>query len=600
MVVYSNKVANESEIRTSYSDAGYVETHKPPEESADELAKNGVNVTSLSTIQDVIIKTPVPSPMLKKKRTLKLLFLQYIKKYISKPSKYIEHVKQIKNMPSWFDDAIVLFNDAEISREQKRMIREYITGLIEWRDHRLFEDQNIEVNATEANRQLGERSMYLEPGEDLDSALIPRQNDVQRLDLMGIAKNVAAQNVTEMRQPTMEEYVQYDGTQDIPMDLSKPNIGTAGNIGELSVNRPSSTFSLNDYIMPMGRRASVPPTIPPTIPSATPQIIQPLQPQQMSRSAALAASTQNTSFRPTSIPIGNMNIDLTSFIMGGARKPSIFPQPSQPVQQPIPQPIPQPTPQPQPTYRKQNTTKPMLNRKIELGGIIPKGVLVSRISLQGITKKPKSNKSVIPKGISIGDLTLKNIMRKSKPIKQKSIIKGISLKGIMGKTSIKPSHPSKIKKTVGVLDTVKNMDKVFSQVKNQSKNSYSAGNMKMKIVSDIKNQCETAFKNNKFKTESINIKKNFMKDMKDSLPNIRMEMQSMGDIRERNDLDESMRGIPKMLQVGSSTPFMVKRGSMRPKSVGITEYDFSLGNIYKKGRKSQPTDEEYFYASEDQ
>jgi hypothetical protein len=61
-----------------------------------------------------------------------------------------------------------------------------------------------------------------------------------------------------------------------------------------------------------------------------------------------------------------------------------------------------------------------------------------------------------------------------------------------------------------------------------------------------------------------------------------------------------MRGIPKMLQVGSSTPFMVKRGSMRPKSVGITEYDFSLGNIYKKGRKSQPTDEEYFYASEDQ
>ena len=139
------------------------------------------------------------------------------------------------------------------------------------------------------------------------------------------------------------------------------------------------------------------------------------------------------------------------------------------------------------------------------------------------------------------------------------------------------------------------MNKVFAKIKVHSKDNYNPGKMKMQIVTDIKDQCGNAFKTNKFKTESINIKKNFMKEMKESMPVMKMEMNSMGDIHERNTMDESMRGIPRMLQVESSSPFMVKRGSMRPKSIGITEYDFDLGNIYKKKRRSPMMEEEIYY-----
>jgi len=562
MVEFSNNIANESDLASSYTESGYgAESISDPKqaamESANAMIQSGVNVDNVTKISSANDKVQTPSPMLKKKKILKKLFLQYIKKYISNPKKYIDHPKQIRNLPSWFDDAIVLFNDSELTRDQKMMIREFFTGLIRWRDDRIARG---EEGQNEVTRQLGERSPY-NMDESPDDVMLPRENDVQKLDIMGIARNVAAQNIMQSQQPTMEEYVE----SDIPIEDTITS-GASGNVGGMKISRPSNSFSINDYIMPMGRRASAPPSIQPAPQPIIPQpILQPQVQQPIQRSSILAASTQATSFKPTSIPIGNMNIDLTSFIMGGRNK-------SQPISnlQPIQTQV-QPTIQ----YRNDKKTKPKLNRnKIELKGLIPRGVLVNNISL-------------------------KDVMRKSKSTKSNSIIKGISLKNIMGKNNkIKLPKQKSVKSnklSVGTLDTVKNMDKVFSQVKKHSNTSYSPGNMKMKIVSDIKNQCNNAFKTNKFKTESINIKKNFMKDMKNSLPMIRMEMQAMGDIHERNVMDESVKGIPKMLQVEASSPFMVKRGSMRPKSIGITEYDFDLGDIYKKKRKSQPVEEEFYY-----
>ena len=540
MVEFSNNLASESDLNSSYTESGYSSNYAHPQDSASEMINGGVNAESVEKLKSTNEKVIATSPMLRKRKFLKKLFLQYIKKYIMNPKKYIDHPKQIKNLPSWFDDAIVLFSDDELSREQKRMIREFFYGLVQYRDQQRISSGNLEDSKDETNRQLGERSPYSE--EDPDSIVLPRQNEMNKINVMDIAKNVAAQNTKELQQPTMEEYVEGDAGN-LPMDTIAPTQNTAGGV---RFGKVSSGFSLEDYIRPMGNRSK--PVQSQQLPPAV------VQPQQVTRSSTLASNTQTTSFRPTSIPIGNMNIDLTGFIMGNRNKPSLIspPQPAQP--QPVAQ------------YRKQNKKiKPKLNRWApKLGGIIPKGITLGKITLRDTNKKGAKSKGV-------GNISSR-----------------ISLKSVMGKKAKSP-------KRSGGLGDLSDMNKVFAKIKTHSKNSYNPGQMKMKIVTDIKNQCGNAFKTNKFKTESLNIKKNFMKEMRESMPVMKMEMNSMGDIHEKNTLGESMRGIPRMLQVEASSPFMVKKGSMRPQSIGITEYDFDLGNIYKKKRKSLPIDEEVYF-----
>ena len=551
MVEYSNKIANESELSGSYSEAGYNEAFdKSPEASAADMIDSGVNNESVGKLLATNDKVMITNPMSKKRKFLKKLFLQYIRKYIANPKKYIDHPKQIRNLPSWFDDAIVLFSDEELSREQKRMIREFFYGLVQYRDVKVSSG-NITSDTDETNRQLGERSPYAEEDPELTS--LPRQNEMEKLDIMGIAKNVNAQNIKEFRQPSMEEYVDNDAGI-LPVGESyivpKPN---SANMGGVQMGRISSGFSLDNFIIPMGGRKQPVQAAAPIIPIA--------QPQNITRSSALATSTQNTSFKPTSIPVGNMNIDLTGFIMGNRNKTSVVPV--------------QPVAQPAPLYRKQNRKiKPKINRwSPKLGGIIPKGITLGKISL-----KSKSKSDALS--------TIRNMGTTKKGITLANLSKGITLQSVMGKSK-------KTKSTAGI-STIRNMDKVFAQVKNHSKNNYNASSMKLKLVSDIKSQCENAFRNNKFKTESVNMKNNYFKDVKNSFPKIRMEIEGMGDIHEKNVMTNSMSGIPGSLDI-KSTQFIVKRGSMRPKSIGITEYDFDIGDIYKKRRKTPSMEEEIYY-----
>lgn len=574
MVEYSNIPASESEIASSYTEAGYNEAFADPKQAADDMIASGINVESVTKLRDVNDKSMAPSPMLKKKKWLKKLFLQYIRKYVSNPAKYIDHPKQIRNLPSWFDDAIVLFNDAEISRLQKRAIHDFFYGLIQYRDNKIASGEfgpSAVTDTEETNRQLGERSPYNYSDESPDNVTIPGTKELQNMNLINIAKNVAAQSINAEYQPTVEDYV--DAGEESPVNATYIPTTTIPK----EPQRPSM-FSLESLIRPVGgvRKTPLPqPVVSTPSPTSSQPTPQPVD-QTVVQSPARPVATTAT-FAPTPIPTRSIGFDLTQFITGG-RGSSMFPTrnnttQSKPLVPPLElspirrsQPVPQPVVAAQPTYRKGKrgkNVKPKLNRKKSMVGVID--------SMKHIGSLPRS-------------ITLKSIMGKSttiKPIKKYTPPKNLRL--------------PKAKSDTG-LATIRNMDQVFNQIKKHSKNNYSGKDMKMPIVSDIKRQCDHAFKNNSFKVEAMNMKNNYFDDVKGAYPKIRMEMEMMGDIHENHMMGKAMRGLPTIVNnVNTSAPYIVKRGSMRPAPVGITDYDFDLGNVFKKKKKIIPIDEDIFY-----
>jgi len=563
MVEYSNNPASDSEIASSYTEAGYAEAFTDPQQSADDMIASGVNVESVTKLRDANDKSLATSPMLKKRKWLKKLFLQYIRKYVANPAKYIDHPKQIRNLPSWFDDAIVLFNDAEISRTQKRAIREFFYGLIQYRDNKIASG-DFGPDTTETNRQLGERSPYNYSDESPDSVTIPGTKELQNLDLIGIAKNVAAQNIKEEYQPTMEDYV--DSGSESPV-----NVTYMPTTVPKEITRPSM-FSLESLIRPVGGVRRTPLSQPQTTisqPQSPQPATQPVNTQIPTPQPSAPVATTAT-FAPTSIPARSAGFDLTHFITGVKGQSSLSPtrntMQSRPLVPPLElTPIRQSSSPVAPTYRKgKKGKKPKIMRK--------------KSSASNLTVGMKSM-GALPRSI-----TLKSIMGKStsiKPIKKYTPPKNLRL--------------PKAKSDTG-LATIRNMDQVFNQIKKHSKNNYSGKDMKMPIVGDIKRQCEHAFKNNSFKVEATNMKNNYFDDVKGAYPKMKMEMEMMGDIHENRMMGKAMRGLPTIINnVNTSAPYIVKRGSMRPAPVGITDYDFDLGNVFKKKKKIVPIDEDIFY-----
>jgi hypothetical protein len=549
MVEYSNQPASDSEISSSYTEAGYSEAFTDPRQSAEEMIASGVNSESVTKLLSVNDKALATSPILKKKKILKKLFLQYIRKYISNPKKYIDHPKQIRNLPSWFDDAIVLFSDAEISRTQKQSIRDFFYGLIQYRDNKIASG-DFGPDTTETNRQLGERSPYNYSDENPDSVTIPGTKELQNLDIMGIAKSVAKQNIQEEYQPTMEDYV--DAGAESPVNVTYIPNPTIQNSG---MPQPSM-FSLESLIRPVNGVRKTPLSQPQT---------------NMSQPSPQPSVVASIPVRNTSIPARQAGFDLTHFIMGGKEQPSIFP-----------------------TRNNINVSQSRpLVPPFELSSVQTSVTQTYRKGKKGKKVKPKiiRKKSTSKLDIGVGKIG--------------ALPRSLSLKSILGKsTSIKPikkyTPPKNLilpkTKSGGGLSTIRNMDQVFNQIKKHSKNSYSGKDMKMPIVSDIKRQCDHAFKNNSFKVEAMNMKNNYFDDVKGAYPKMKMEMNMMGDIHENNMMNRSMRGLPTIVNnVNTSAPYMVKRGSMRPTPVGITDYDFDLGNVFKKKKKIIPIDEDIFY-----
>jgi hypothetical protein len=74
----------------------------------------------------------------KRERSLKTLLLQWIAKYRNK-RRYLERPERIKQKPSWFEDALALFSETEISTEMKTSIRRYQQDLDNYKKMRMAE-----------------------------------------------------------------------------------------------------------------------------------------------------------------------------------------------------------------------------------------------------------------------------------------------------------------------------------------------------------------------------------------------------------------------------------------------------------------------------
>lgn len=127
-------------------------------------------------------------------RNLKILLLQYIRKYKKNPRQYYEHPKQIKNIPSWFEHALATFSENEIPKAIKDGIREYFKALIAYRDSRIGSPDADEMEML--REQYGEASPY---NDDYNPDFtFDHQDAIEQVDVNQHAQNVM--NYTELPQ----------------------------------------------------------------------------------------------------------------------------------------------------------------------------------------------------------------------------------------------------------------------------------------------------------------------------------------------------------------------------------------------------------------
>lgn len=547
---YSNQPLNEGDIsQSTYSDEGYIEESIDPEESAEKLAKSGINEVRNKVVYDRINKDQTATSRdAKRKKKLKLLFLQYIRKYLSNPKKYKEHPKQIKNLPSWFDDAIVLFSDGELNRDQKKYLREYFYGLIQYRDKQLMEQKlhgespiNYQgPNIEESNRQLGMRSPYVMNEENIDDVSFPKEREMSQIDAMKIARGVVSQKLP-LQEQNMDEIMDVEVEKPYVFDVRKEK--PYNNMGVRNIQKNPSG-GLSDYILPIGGRKQ------PQAPVSNP----------------LPPTPSNPAIPKRSVGTGS----LTNFINGGAG-----------IQ-----------------LRRHGNTAPKINRIVTHQ---PKKVVTKRGGIGLSIDLPK----IYPKPIDIGSISMNKKKSKSGfSIDIPSINKKAKSKSgfAIDIPSMNIHNHKKVKKVkTRVKPDTKGLTKLFNQVKSESVKNFGKQNMKMDVLNNIKDQCGKALSRNNFKRESVNMKNNYFDDVKSNAPKVKINKSSMGSKIRESDM---MRGIENVLSTMSSQEksiptFKIKPGSMQPKAVGRPNYDFTLGDevlrskIERNYKKRNEIDDDY-------
>lgn len=156
-----------------------------------------------------------------RKLALKKLFIQYVKKYQRlTPDHLKRHPNQIRQKPSWFDDALELFTDQEIPPHTKRAIRDYFNGLIAYKE-------SVEgVPSLDRTADAG----YLSPYRN-ETVDIPGERDVGNLDIYGLKSHLTRSNVPEYPdeylpqqsypEETPSEWERNDSYEQIVMDFNR-------------------------------------------------------------------------------------------------------------------------------------------------------------------------------------------------------------------------------------------------------------------------------------------------------------------------------------------------------------------------------------------
>lgn len=116
----------------------------------------------------------------KRERSLKTLLLQWIAKYRNK-RRYLERPERIKQKPSWFEDALALFSETEISTEMKMSIRRYQQDLDNYKKMRMAE-RGIE----EAEVEYGAPPDF----DEVPAVNFEGEDDMQNFDIKSMQQSI--------------------------------------------------------------------------------------------------------------------------------------------------------------------------------------------------------------------------------------------------------------------------------------------------------------------------------------------------------------------------------------------------------------------------
>ena len=501
----------------------------------------------------------------KREYELKRLFLRYVQKYARKWKAMENYPKQIKQKPAWFDIALSMFKENEISTQDKKKINEVFNALWEYRDRLLPERV---MSEDESVRQYGIRSPYYEQAEQ------PMGAPMQQEQFLQPEGEILSQEPTDIMAPQV-----YTGE---PQPVQPIESETALGVRKF---RPSADDSfLSGYISPIRSTgiptAGVKSTIKPPQSSFAMGINQPQKEMGGSGSGAFS--------------IGK---NMLSGIRTGEgivyeRKPNL---PSQPLTV-TPEPI---ATQPLVQQRKQTTVKSLVNRKV-----MPSGLSKFRmIELPTIPKQKMSMKPI--KKVSKGSIKLKSSGRYSFDVE--SMGKGtlgnmtINVRGNVGNVvdginTLKKQVKGEFKGSTKVnsiniktnkIKGHKDLD-VLKKLKSETHSQISREALECKMIPKLKAQCDKVFTKNHITGEVAKFRNDF-KDISKAVPTVKGDKAR---IKEIDMLGSSINHGVSGSQVDGVRDMYRNSGTTKQMNIGRVEYDYSSITGKKKPKRIEEEYEE--------
>lgn len=557
----------------------------------------------------------------KREYLLKRLFLQYARKYALKWNAVLNYPKQIKQKPAWFDLALSLFKESEISQVDKKKISLAFNRLWEYRDR--MEPERV-LPEEESLRQYGVTSPYyqqpeaeyggLQPSEELlpsDVLTTPQPefesriaSDVEREVMQAELPQPQQTNVFGVRTIKPEEHKDYlsgyiggfgsrvvdlapfpvkkgtvapQGEFDVGATKSVKNAGNTGG-GAFSIGRNMfSSFSTGGILksamtptkptLPSAPVTTVPPEVTPigTQPvMPTPPAVQSAPVVQRKKKRSLASVDRTTSEISTGLAKFR-NIEMWSMSDMKMKDPKLSVI----------------------KKRKAKTTRPVKRKSKGMPMIKGLPKIKSRYQILNSSGKIKSS-ATFNKG-SIGTM--------SNDIKSKvgGVVGGIKAlrgqvrgefrdKSILKELNLKNIKSNKVK-------TNKDLN-VLNKLKTEAYNTMSQDALECKMVPKLREQCDKVFKKNKL-TGEVSKFRNEFKDIAKTVPTVRgdkariKEVGMLGGLVSHGVASAQVDGIKDMYKNSGSTKQM---------KIGMVEYDYSFATGKKKQKPIM--EEEVIYEEE--
>lgn len=555
-----------------------------PGEKVQAEITSGLGQFGVNPIKDIDLTRAIASNEAKRKEkklsgkvyTVRKLFLQYVKKYKSKWEVMKNYPKQIRQKPAWFDYALSLFDESEISARDKKRINDAFIGLWEYRDRLLPERV---MSEEESVRQYGIKSPYYEqPEESMElPSTLPEDTGI-----LPEPMTTESQVYSDVRQPQVVQQPELDNTLGVRKIV------------------PSGDSFLSGYISPIRRQTvDVSPSVKP--------VVKPPQGEftmGVTQSEKLKGGSGSGAF--------SIGASMLSGIRGGDSLQGIINQrmPSPPSQPVAVRPAETITVAPQAPImqRSKKPVKSMANRKVlEVSGNLNKFRNIELPNL-GKTKMPKAVMTVKKKtdvdfttgkikgtfnvgsakygkmntGIKLDKSTLGNMSRDVKG-SIGGVVGGIkTLKGqvrseFIGKGDMKNINLNNIR--TGKTKGHKDLD-VLNQLKSQTKSQISRKALECKMIPKLKEQCDKVFTKN-YITNEVSKFRNEFKDISKTVPTVRGDKAKLKEVAMLgNSINHGVDGV----HVDDIRTMYKNSGTTKQMNVGMMEYDYSFVTGKKKPR----------------